>query len=98
MKVSVNDKELITLTEIQKKVLQTETSSDVFEEKYKERIAWLLMHKYEQCYKRLRDKWTPVLIAEGAESIPTDPDVFAELIFAREDYKDQKALDEEAKV
>ena len=32
----------------------------------------------------------PVL---GVESIPTDPDAYAELVFAREEYLDRKARD-----
>ena len=97
MKISVNDVELFTLSDTQKLVLQACISSDIFEEDMKRRLQYILQHKYEQSFKRLKACWEPKLIAAGYESIPTDPDAFAQLVFEQPDYKDRKAcLDEEA--
>ncbi len=92
MKVSVNDQELYTLSEVQKKVLCNDISVDALDEDLKRRLNWVLMHKYEQCMKRLRDHWMPKLKGR-VESIPVDDDAFAQLIFSQSDYKDRKARD-----
>ena len=94
MKISVDDKEIFSLTTTQKNVIKNDINADIFEDDMKRRLEHALTHKYQQCYKRLKAKWEPILIAEGAESIPVQPDAFADLIFAREDYKDRKAQDE----
>ena len=97
MKISVDDKELFTLSDIQKKVIQDEISSDIFEEDMKRRVHYILDHKYKQCFKRLKAEWEPKLGALGLESLPTDKDAFAALVFARPEYRDRKARDLEAK-
>lgn len=96
MKISVNDEMLFELSEVQKKVICNDIHVDEFDADMKRRINYILMHKYEQCMKRLRAEWEPKLKAEGAESIPCCDDSFAQLIFAREDYKCRKQRDEQA--
>lgn len=98
MKISVNDKELFILTDIQKNVIKNDINADIFEEDMKRRLQHSLIHKYEQCFNRLKAQWEPVLISEGAETIPAQPDAFAELIFARPDYKDRKVRDAEVQI
>jgi len=93
MKISVDDKELFSLSETQKKVIKNDILEDIFDEDMKRRLQYILMHKYEQCYKRLKEEWEPKLIASGAKSIPTNPDEFAEMVFARPEYKDRKRRD-----
>ena len=91
MKISVNDVELFSLTETQKKVLKNEIPSDIFEEDMKRRLEWVLSHKYEQCFKKFKNEWDPKLEAAGVESIPTNKDAYAELVFAQPTYKDRSA-------
>lgn len=54
-----------------------------------DRMAWILQYKYERCFERLRLEWLPKLEARGMAEIPSDPDEFAELVFAQPDYKDR---------
>jgi len=63
----------------------------------KRRLHYILDHKYKQCFKQLKAEWGPKLAALGVESIPTDPDAFAALVFGRPEYRDRKARDLEAK-
>ena len=93
MKISVDDQELYTLSTTQKNVIKNDINADIFDDDMKERLNWVLMHKYEQCFKRLKAEWDPKLAALGVESVPTDPDAYAELVFAREEYKDRAARD-----
>lgn len=90
MKISVNDKELLTLSEIQKKVIQNDICCHEFDADMARRLEYILMHKYEQCFKRLKDEWEPIL-AKRYESIPTNKDQFAQLVFDQPDYKDRYA-------
>lgn len=90
MKISVNDVELFTLTELQKKVIQNDIPTEIFEEDMKRRLRWILLdEKYRKCFERLKKEWEPKLIAKGMTSIPTDLDEFAELVFSQPDYKNR---------
>lgn len=95
MTIKLDEQELFELTEVQKKVLKNDINSEIFDDDMKRRLEYILMHKYEQCYKRLREKWEPILIARGAQSLPTDKDAFAELVFVEPDYKDRATRDAE---
>jgi len=96
MKISVNDKELFSITEVQKKVIQDYIVKEIFEEDMKRRITWVINQIYKEAYKKLRLRYESKLVQEGIESLPTNPDAFAELVFAREDYKDRSAREAEA--
>jgi len=94
MKISVDDVELYTLTDMQKNVIKNDINADYFDNDMKQRLDWVLKHKYEQCFKRLKAEWDVKLPALGVENIPTDPDAYCTLVFARPEYKDRKARDE----
>lgn len=98
MKISVDDQECFSLSETQKKVICNDIHEDIFESDMKRRLEYILMHKYEQCFKRLKSEWCDgdqcKLAKNGVESIPTDPKALAELIFAQPDYKCRKMRDE----
>jgi len=98
MKIQVDGKDLFELTDIQKKVIQNDIPSEIFEADMKRRIFNVINHKYEQCFKRLKVEWEPKLERAGVESIPTNKDKFAELVFKQPDYKDRSARDAESKV
>jgi len=88
MKISVDNKELFTLSETQKKVICNDINMDILDADLKRRLQYILMHKYEQCFKRLKNEWDQKLAANGVESVPTDPDAYAEMVFAQPNYKD----------
>jgi len=96
MKISVNGVELFTLSDIKENVIKNDINADIFDEDMSGRLIWALMHKYEQCFKRLKAEWDIKLSALGVEAIPTDPDAYAELVFARPEYKDRKARELES--
>jgi len=96
MKIKVDNKDLFELTEIQKKVLKNDIKSEVFEEDIKRRIFYIINYKYDQCFKRLKAEWEPKLAAKGIESLPTNKDSFAELVFAQSEYKDRSNRDKDS--
>ena len=96
MEIKVDDVSLFSLNDTQKKVIKNDVMSEIFDEDMKRRLQWVLMHKYERCFKRLKEEWEPKLAANGVESIPTNPDAFAELVFAQPNYKDRSTREAEA--
>jgi hypothetical protein len=89
MKVSVNDQEIFTLSEIQKKVIQNDIPSEIFDEDMKRRLKWVLVdEKYRRCMERLRREWEPRLKSH-MPSLPTNDDEFANLVFSQPDYKNR---------
>ena len=55
----------------------------------KRRLQWVIMHLYDECYKDFKARWEPILYQQGVSMIPTDPDAFAEVVFALPDYQDR---------
>lgn len=93
MKISINDKELFTLSETQKNVIKNDIHADIFDNDMARRLQYILMHKYERCFERLKAEWDKKLIENGVKSVPTDPDAYAQLIFSQPNYKDRKTRD-----
>ena len=87
MKISINDVELLTISQTQKKVICNDIHEDIFDEDMARRIAYVITHKYEQCFDRLKKEWEPLLVQSGMETIPTNKDKFAELVFSQKGYK-----------
>jgi len=103
MKISVNDQELFTLSEVQKRVIQNDIPEEIFDEDMKRRLRWVLLEeKYQNCFRRLKDEWlTPgsdgmsKLERNGVSSIPTHQEELAELIFSQPNYKNRSQRDKE---
>lgn len=95
MKISVDDIELYTLTETQKNVIKDYLPTEIFDADLKRRLQWVLMHLYECSYVDLKAIWEPKLAARGVQSIPTDKDAFAQLVFSQPDYKNRSQRDAE---
>ena len=89
MKIKVDDQDLFEITDIQKQVIKNDIHEDFFDEDMKTRLEYILMHKYERCLHRLKIEWLPKLQSR-VDSIPTDDDKLAELIFSQPDYKNRK--------
>ena len=90
MKIYVDNVELFQLSEIQKKVIKNDIHADEFEVDMKRRLEYILTHKYERCFERLKQEWIPKL-SQRYPSIPTDKDALATLIFSKPDYADRKS-------
>jgi len=95
MKISVDDKELYTLTETQKKVIRNEIPEDIFVSDMERRLKWVLMHKYEQCFKKLKAEWDTKFHENNVKSVPTHPDEYAQLVFSQPNYKNRSQKDKE---
>lgn len=97
MKISVDNKELFALSEIQKKVIKNDIEDEIFDEDMKKRLQYILTHKYERCFERLKKEWDPKLAAKGVAMIPTNPDAYAQLVFSQPEYKSRSQREREAR-
>lgn len=95
MKLKVNEEEILELNEVQKKVICNDIHEDEFEADMKRRLQYILMHKYEQCFKRLKAEWDEKL-ALRVDAVPTNPDAYAQLVFSQPDYKCRKVREAES--
>lgn len=93
MKISVNDQELFSLSETQKKVICNDIPMDILDSDLKRRLQYILTNKYERCFERLKQEWDSKLASNGVSMMPTDPDAYAELVFKQPNYKDRLARD-----
>jgi len=96
MKFQTNNEIIIELTEVQKKVIQNEIPSEIFEEDMKRRVHYIINHKYERCLERLKQEWLPKLSSRVA-NIPTNEEELANLIFSQQDYKNRSQKELEAR-
>ncbi len=96
MKISVDDKEILTLSETQKKVIKNDIPDEIFDADMCRRLCYILEHKYERWFERLKKEWEPRLKSNSVSMVPTDNDAFAELVFSQPDYKSRSVRDKES--
>lgn len=96
MKIQVNGKQVFELNPTQKKVIKNDIPSEIFEKDMERRARYIIEHKYEQCFKRLKEEWEPKLKGR-VESFPADDDAFSELVFSQPDYESRSRREEKAK-
>lgn len=98
MKIKVDDQEVFQLEDWEKKVIQNDIPSEIFEEDMKRRLEWTLKHKAEQCYMRFEKEWLENLRQDpSVTSIPTDKAAFVAFVTSRPDYKDRSQREKEQK-
>lgn len=90
MKISVDDVQLFELSDIQKQVIMNDINEDIFEDDMKRRLQYILMHKYERCFARLKAEWDGKLKENGVKTIPLDEDKYAQLVFKQPNYASRK--------
>jgi len=95
MKISVNDQELFTLSDVQQQVIKNDIPEDIFDADMQRRLQYILMHKYDECFKSLKEEWDSKLVANGVTMVPTDRDEYAKLVFSQPNYKCRKTRDAE---
>jgi hypothetical protein len=91
VKITVDGVEVYSLSDTQKDVIKNDIASEIFEKDMKRRVKWIVMHRYEQCFRALRAEWDSKLEANGVEIIPTDKDAYADLVFSQPGYEDKSA-------
>lgn len=93
MKISVDGKDLFELNDMQKQVICNDVHADIFYDDMKRRLEWILMHKYDECFKNLKTEWDDKLAANGIKALPVDKDEYCKLVFSQPNYQDRKSRD-----
>lgn len=94
MKVSIDDVELFSISEIQKKIIAHVIPSEILDADLKRRIQWIITHLHDEIFKDVKKEWLPI-ISQRYSSIPTDESQLAELITSQPDYKNRSQRDQE---
>ena len=96
MEIKVNNETVLTLSETQKKVIMNDIPTEIFDADMKRRVHYILTHKYTRCFERLKKEWMPKL-QQRMDSVPTNDEELAKLIFSQKDYKNRSTREGEVK-
>lgn len=96
MKISIDDIEILTISEDDKKILAYAISEKELLNDIKERIISLIGSKIGGALEDLKREWVKGgnLSSLGFISIPIDDKQLAQFIFAQPSYKDRKQKDD----
>lgn len=89
MIIKADDREILNIDEMTKKLISDDVNRDIIDQDIIRRIKWIVQHKAEFNYQRLKKQWVPKLKNRNI-SIPKNPKALATVIFAQPDYKDAK--------
>lgn len=87
IKITLDDKVILKISDTMRKVICNDIKSQEFTSDIERRLVYTIMDKYLSCFKRLKDNWDPILESRGIETIPTNKEKYAELVFSQPDYK-----------
>jgi len=88
MKFYVDQTQVFELDATQQKIIQDNVKPDLFVGDMERRVAWVISQKLDQSFDQLFAHWLPIL-QQRYESLPSNKNAFAELVFAQPDYKPQ---------
>jgi hypothetical protein len=72
MKITINGKKVCELSEIQKKVIQNDIHTEIFEADMIRRLNWTIEHPCQRCYDRFKKSWYETIKNNGAKSACTE--------------------------
>jgi hypothetical protein len=86
MKFYVDSVCVLELSPVQEQILLSGIPADVFVPTMQQRVVWVINQVIDGSFDSLFNKWLPILQGRY-DSLPSNPDKFAELIFSQPDYK-----------
>ena len=88
--VKVDGEEFFEITNTIKQLLKMDVAKNCCcIEWAKERLKWILIHKFENCMHNLRNEWESKLALSGIKQLPIDDEEFANLVFSQPEYKNR---------
>jgi hypothetical protein len=90
MKIYLDQTELFEINATRLSVFCSEINEDNIAAYLTEKLRFGFDQQYQWAFTRFKTEWDAKLLAEGTTSIPLSPDAYAQMIFAREDYKSAK--------
>ena len=86
MKFYVDQTAVFELNSTQEKIIQDNIPPALFTADMERRVAWVISQKLDQSFDELFAHWLPIL-QQRYESLPSNKNAFAELVFVQPDYK-----------
>lgn len=96
MKISIDNEQILELTEIQKKVIKNDIHEEIFDSDMKRRLKYIVDHPCERCIEHHKKQWLQELKEKGAVAVSVTPFGFAELVL--QDTKLDPQEDKESSV
>lgn len=85
MIVKIDEEVIFEIDDLMLKLLADDLEDPISE--IKRRLRWVIEHKCDQCFKRLEQKWMPVLREDPfVDSIPKSKSKFCDLVFSHRNY------------
>ena len=88
MKFYVDQTAVLELNSTEEKIIQDNIPPALFTADMERRVAWVINEKLNTSFDSLFAHWLPIL-QQRYESLPSNKNAFAELVFAQPDYKPQ---------
>jgi len=88
MKFYVDQTQVLELNSTEEKIIQDNIPSALFTSDMERRVSWVITEKLNTSFDSLFAHWLPIL-QQRYESLPSNRNAFAELVFAQPDYKPQ---------
>jgi len=86
MKFYVDSVCVLELSPVQEQILLSGIPADVFLPTMEQKVVWVINQGITGSFDNLFNKWLPILQTRY-DSVPSNRDKFAELIFSQPDYK-----------
>ena len=96
MKIYLDETELLEINPTRLAVFCSQVNEDYIIKYLTEKLTEGFTREYTAAFNRFKKEWDEKLLAENAETVPLSPDLYAQMIFAREDYKSAKQKELEA--
>jgi hypothetical protein len=94
MKIYLDNLEIFEITNIDRLLLEHDLI-DVDNE-IKRRLEYIIKHKVDQCYSRLKSEWDKKFQSDvNITSVPTKRDDYVALVIAHPDYKNRSVREAE---
>ena len=93
MKISINDKVILTIDDTELNILKHGIFDERLEEDISSRIKWILVKKINDSLKTIKEEWYPKIKELGLTEIPIDDYEFAKLVFQQKGYKKRSDRD-----
>ena len=93
MIIKTDDKILFEITDNMLKVLAYDIDEPDIKADMERRLEWVIMSRYQAAFSVMQAEWLPKLANRGIETIPTNKEKFAELVFSQPDYKSRVERD-----
>jgi len=84
----VDQTAVLELNSTEEKIIQDNIPQALFTADMERRVAWVITEKLNTSFDSLFAHWLPIL-QQRYESLPSNKNAFAELVFAQPDYKPQ---------